>query len=106
MIGIALKEAFTTMIISRAEIASVLSAYKTVKRKATGATASLDAADSFEASDAASSLGTFHSAAAEPFYRPDLVDRLRHQISEGRYFVPTEDIVEMLLGRLLVAAAA
>jgi anti-sigma28 factor (negative regulator of flagellin synthesis) len=34
-----------------------------------------------------------------------LVNRLRYQISEGRYFVPTEEIVEKLLGRLLVAAA-
>jgi len=93
------------MIISRAEIASALSAYKTVKRKSTDVTAPLDTADSFERSDAASSLGTFQSAAAEPFYRPALVDHLRHQISEGRYFVPTEEIVEKLLGRLLVAAA-
>jgi anti-sigma28 factor (negative regulator of flagellin synthesis) len=91
------------MIISRAEIASALSAYKTVKRKS--ASAPPDTTDSFERSDAASSLGSFQSAAAEPFYRPDLVDRLRYQISEGRYFVPTEEIVEKLLGRLLVAAA-
>ena len=93
------------MIISRAEIASALSAYKTVKRKSANSMAPLDAADSFERSDAASSLGAFQSAATEPFYRPDLVDRLRYQINEGRYFVPTEEIVEKLLGRLLVAAA-
>ncbi|HEY0383392.1 MAG TPA: flagellar biosynthesis anti-sigma factor FlgM [Candidatus Elarobacter sp.] len=92
------------MIISRAEIASALSAYKTVKRKSAHS-AQLDTTDSFERSDAASSLGSFQSAAAEPFYRPDLVDRLRYQISEGRYFVPTEEIVEKLIGRLLVAAA-
>ncbi len=92
------------MIISRAEIASALSAYKTVKGKANGG-ASLDPSDSFEASDAASTLGAYQSAAAETFYRPDLVDRLRYQISEGRYFVPTEEIVDKLLGRLLVAAA-
>ncbi len=93
------------MIISRAEIASALSAYKTVKRKSPPASAS-GAADSFERSDAASSLGAFVStAAAEPFYRPDLVDGLRRRISEGRYYVPTEEIVEKLLGRLLVAAA-
>ena len=93
------------MIISRAEIASALSAYKTVKRKPANGAASLDTADSFERSDAASSLGSFQTAATEPFYRPDLVDRLRYQINEGRYFVPTEEIVEKLLGRLLVAAA-
>ena len=93
------------MIISRAEIASALSAYKTVKRKSANGAAPLDSTDSFERSDAASSLTSFQSAAAEPFYRPDLVDRLRYQISEGRYFVPTEEIVERLLGRLLIAAA-
>jgi anti-sigma28 factor (negative regulator of flagellin synthesis) len=93
------------MIISRAEIASALSAYKTVKRKLVNG-APVDTADSFEPTDTASSLSTFRSAAtSEPFYRPDLVDHLRHQISEGRYFVPTEEIVEKLLGRLLVAAA-
>ncbi len=94
------------MIISRAEIASALSAYKTVKRKSSDSVQALETADSFEPTDTAASLGTFRTAAtAEPFYRPDLVDRLRHQISEGRYFVPTEEIVEKLLGRLLVAAA-
>ncbi len=93
------------MIISRAEIASALSAYKTVKRKSTAAAKPLDTTDSFERSDAASSLGAYHSAAAESFYRPALVDHLRRQISEGRYAVPTEDIVERLLGRLLIAAA-
>jgi anti-sigma28 factor (negative regulator of flagellin synthesis) len=93
------------MIISRAEIASALSAYKTVKRKPLNGAAHVDTTDSFEPTDAAASLGAFHSAAAEPFYRSDLVDRLRYQISEGHYFVPTEEIVEKLLGRLLVAAA-
>jgi anti-sigma28 factor (negative regulator of flagellin synthesis) len=92
------------MIISRAEIASALSAYKTVKRKS--AAAKLDTTDSFEPSDTASSLGTFQSAATEAFYRPDLVAHLRYQISEGRYFVPTDQIVEKLLGRLIVEYAA
>jgi anti-sigma28 factor (negative regulator of flagellin synthesis) len=93
------------MIISGAEIASALSAYKPVKRKSATGAASLDPTDSFEPTDTASSMGALRSAAAEPFYRPDLVDRLRYQISEGRYFVPTEEIVEKLLGRLLMAAA-
>jgi len=45
------------------------------------------------------------AATAEPFYRADLVEDLRHRIAEGRYFVPTEEIVEKLLGRLIVNAA-
>jgi anti-sigma28 factor (negative regulator of flagellin synthesis) len=94
------------MIISRAEIASALSAYKTVKRKSTVASVAFDTADSFERSEAAAALaGLLTSANAEPFYRPNLVENLRRQISEGRYFVPAEQIVEKLLGRLLVEAA-
>ena len=94
------------MIISRAEIASAVSAYKTVKRKASVGSMAVDTQDSFERSEAAASLsGLLTGASAQPFYRPDLVDDLRRQISEGRYFVPTEEIVEKLLGRLLVAAA-
>ncbi len=94
------------MMISGAEIASALSAYKTVKRKPAAGAAPLDPTDSFEPTDAASSMGALRSAAtSEPFYRPALVDHLRHQISEGRYFVPTDQIVERLFGQLLMAAA-
>jgi len=45
------------------------------------------------------------SAAAEPFYRHGRVAELRLQIAEGSYDVPSEDIAEKLLGRLLVDAA-
>ncbi|MBV8748890.1 MAG: flagellar biosynthesis anti-sigma factor FlgM [Candidatus Eremiobacteraeota bacterium] len=94
------------MIISRAEVASALSAYKTVKRKPSVASVAYDTADSFVRSEAAASIQTFVAAAtAEPFYRADLVEDLRHRIAEGRYFVPTEEIVEKLLGRLIVNAA-
>jgi anti-sigma28 factor (negative regulator of flagellin synthesis) len=93
------------MIISRAEIASAVSAYKTVKRKSGPTTAAH--ADSFEKSEAAASLtGLLTGATAQPFYRPDLVDDLRRRISEGQYFVPTDQIVEKLLGRLIVEFAA
>ena len=95
------------MIISRAEIESVISAYKTVKRKSTVASVAFDTVDSFERSEAASSLvNLVATVAAEPFYRGGLVDELRHRISEGRYFVPTDEIVEKLLGRLIVEHAA
>jgi anti-sigma28 factor (negative regulator of flagellin synthesis) len=92
------------MIISRAEINSAISAYKTVKRKATVATLRVDEPDSFERSEAASALGALFEA-SEPFYRPDLVEELRRRISEGRYYVASEDIVDRLLGRLIVEAA-
>jgi anti-sigma28 factor (negative regulator of flagellin synthesis) len=95
------------MIISRAEIRSALTAYRAVKRKNTVATVAFDTADSFERSAAAQSLAaSLFSATAEPFYRPDLVDDLQRRISEGRYYVPSEDIVDKLLGRLIVEVAA
>ena len=94
------------MIISRAEIASAVSAYKTVKRKPAASSVAVGSADSFEKSEAAASLSSLlTSATAQPFYRPDLVDDLRREISEGRYFVPTDQIVEKLLGRLIVEYA-
>jgi anti-sigma28 factor (negative regulator of flagellin synthesis) len=94
------------MIISRAEIASAVSAYKTVKRKSSVAAVAIESQDSFERSAAAASLASvLTSASAEPFYRNDLVEHLRRQISENRYFVPSEEIVEKLLGRLIVEFA-
>ncbi len=94
------------MIISRAEIASAVSAYRTVKRKSGVTVASLETADSFDRSDAAASLrDLFAAAIAEPFYRPDLVEKLRRQISEGRYYVSTDQIVERLLGGMMLVAA-
>ena len=94
------------MIISRAEIRSAVAAYKTVKRKPSVDALSFDTLDSFERSAAAESLASLaHEAARQPFYRTDVVDGLRRRISEGRYFVPTEEIVDKLLGRLIVEAA-
>ena len=94
------------MIISRAEIASAVSAYKTVKRKSPVASVAVDTKDSFERSEAAAALASvLTTASPEPFYRNDLVEHLRRQISENRYFVPSEQIVEKLLGRLIVEFA-
>jgi anti-sigma28 factor (negative regulator of flagellin synthesis) len=94
------------MIISRAEIASAVTAYKTVKRKSSVASPSIDSTDSFVRSEAAASLaGALTASTSEPFYRNDLVEHLQRQISENRYFVPSEQIVEKLLGRLIVEFA-
>jgi len=94
------------MIISRAEIRSAVAAYRTVKRKSSVDTLAFDTADSFERSELATAMAEIvHAAIAEPFYRKDLVDDLGRRISEGRYYVPTEDIVDKLLGRLIVEAA-
>ena len=92
------------MIISRAEIQSVISAYKTVKRK-TVATVAHDS-DRFDRSDMAASLNALaQSLSADPYYRTELVEKLQRQISTGQYHVPSEDIVDKLLGRLIVEAA-
>ncbi|HEY0393641.1 MAG TPA: flagellar biosynthesis anti-sigma factor FlgM [Candidatus Elarobacter sp.] len=91
------------MIISRSEIASAISGYKTVKRKS--AVNGAGTVDSYERSEAADALVSVLASSTEPFYRPNLVEHLRRQISEGRYFVPSDQIVEKLLGRLIVEAA-
>jgi anti-sigma28 factor (negative regulator of flagellin synthesis) len=95
------------MIISRAEIRSAVAAYKTVKRQPSVDTLAFDTADSFDRSDLATAMAEFAHVAAvsEPFYRKDLVDDLGRRITEGRYFVPSEEIVDKLLGRLIVEAA-
>jgi len=94
------------MIISRTEIRSAVSAYKAVKRRPAVDPLGLETADSLEASDAATSLSSLiQDAIADPFYRADLVEDLRRRISEGRYYVPSEEIVDKLLGRLLVEHA-
>ena len=95
------------MIISRAEIRSAVAAYKTVKKKSAVDTLAFDTADSFVRSELALAMAEIaHSAiTTEPFYRTDLVTALERRISEGRYFVPTEEIVDKLLGRLIVEAA-
>ena len=94
------------MIISRAEIRSAVSAYRSVKRKPVAEAVPFDAMDSFERSQAAESLlSLVHTASQEPFYRKDLVDDLGRRISEGRYYVSSDEIVDKLLGRLIVEYA-
>ncbi len=93
------------MIISRAEIQSAISAYKTVKRKPAVATVGHDT-DRFDRSQTATSLTALsQDLSRDPFYRPALVADLQQRISEGRYFVSGEDIVDKLLGRLIVEHA-
>jgi anti-sigma28 factor (negative regulator of flagellin synthesis) len=91
------------MIISRAEIASAINAYRTVKRKSSVSTVAFDTSDRYDGSETALSLsGIVQIATTEPFYRGELVQELQQRIAEGRYFVPTEDIVEKMVGRLIL----
>jgi anti-sigma28 factor (negative regulator of flagellin synthesis) len=98
------------MIISRAEIESAVSAYRVARKKKTQATPSV----SFDSSDTEVSYASSTEAASfaemaasvtgEPMYREALVKDLARRVSEGKYFVPSEQIVEKLLGRLVLEA--
>jgi anti-sigma28 factor (negative regulator of flagellin synthesis) len=98
------------MIISRAEIESAVSAYRTSRKKKAQAAQSVsydtappevEYVSSSEATTFAEMAG---SVTAEPMYREALVNDLKHRIAQGKYYVPSEQIVEKLLGRLVLEA--
>lgn len=96
------------MIISRVEIESAVAAYRAgIKRvsKSGGAqaTSEVSAADAYAPSDEANSLAALRETViAQPYYRQRLVNELKRRIEEGKYYVPAEQIVEKMLGRLIV----
>ncbi len=95
------------MIISRAEIESAVSAYRTQrKRRAQAAeSVSFDTNDAYVSSAEASAMADLAaSIVEEPLYRDALVRDLQRRIAEGKYYVPAEQIVEKLLGRLMLEA--
>jgi hypothetical protein len=93
------------MIISRAEIESAVSAYRTsAKRKSRISAVTYDT-DRTDLSEGSATIASyFTEVMAEPFYRTSLVSDLHHRISEGRYYVPTDQIVEKMIGRLVAEA--
>jgi anti-sigma28 factor (negative regulator of flagellin synthesis) len=95
------------MIISRAEIESAVSAYRTSrKRRAQAAqSVSFDTNDAYVSSTEGATMADLAaSVASEPLYRDALVRDLARRIAEGKYYVPSEQIVEKLLGRLVLEA--
>ncbi len=95
------------MIISRAEIESAVSSYRTSrKRRAQAAqSVSFDTNDAYvSSSEAATMADLAASVVSEPLYRDALVRDLQRRIAEGKYYVPAEQVVEKLLGRLLLEA--
>jgi anti-sigma28 factor (negative regulator of flagellin synthesis) len=95
------------MIVSRAEIESAVSAYRIARKRKTQAaqSVSFDTADAYVTSPEASALSDLAAAViAEPLYREALVNDLRRRVAEGKYYVPAEQIVEKLLGRLVLEA--
>ena len=96
------------MIISRAEIESAVSAYR-VSRKTQGAerpnrSRSTPAMCSSPRPKPRLSRSWRATSPTEPLYRDALVNDLRRRIAEGKYYVPSEQIVERLLGRLVLEA--
>lgn len=98
------------MIISRAEIESAVSAYRTSRKKKAQAAQSVsyDTAppdvEYVSSTEASSFAEMAASVTAEPMYREALVKDLQQRISQGKYYVPSEQIVEKLLGRLVLEA--
>ncbi|BDE06264.1 hypothetical protein WPS_15400 [Vulcanimicrobium alpinum] len=94
------------MIISRAQILCVVAAYKLRKQSVSSSALRFETPDSLKRLETAKAFGGLSDEAREAFYRQDVVDTLHHKIADGRYFVPTEEIVEKMLGRLIVEAAS
>jgi anti-sigma28 factor (negative regulator of flagellin synthesis) len=95
------------MIISRAEIESAVSTVRTARKRRTESALSVSfgESDAYVSSSEAVSLSDLAaSVAEEPMYRDALVRDLQRRISEGKYYVPSEQIVEKLLGRLVLEA--
>ena len=94
------------MMISQAEIALALAAYRLrpAGHRSRRITAAQRARHRWSAASVLELLGRV--ALGEPFYRHSRVDDLRLRIAQGSYAVSSEDIVEKLLGRLLVDAAS
>jgi anti-sigma28 factor (negative regulator of flagellin synthesis) len=96
------------MIISRAEIESAVAVYRAslrrVNRTASIAEPSEVAeSDTFSPSEEAATLNSLREQVIErPYYRERLVNNLKRRIEEGNYFVPADQIVEKMLGRLIV----
>jgi len=97
------------MIISRAEIESAVSAYRVARKKKAQAAQSVsfdtNPVDAYVSSAEGSTMAELAAAVtAEPMYRSALVDDLQKRVAEGKYYVPAEQIVEKLLGRLVLEA--
>jgi anti-sigma28 factor (negative regulator of flagellin synthesis) len=98
------------MYINRAEIEAASSAFRASrKRKIAESSATepmtVETSDTYVSSGAGASMADLAAnVTAEPMYREALVNELARRVSEGKYFVPAEQIVEKLLGRLVLEA--
>lgn len=86
------------MRISQTEIDSVINVYRT---RAVAATRGASEADAFSISKDALLMSKVRASYERlPDVREDRVRELRRRIAEGKYYVPTDMIVEKILGRL------
>lgn len=95
------------MYINRAEIDAAVSSYRTSRKRKANATESVshDSGDIYVSSGEAASMAELAArVTAEPLYREALVNELARRVSEGRYYVPADAIMEKLLGRLVLEA--
>jgi anti-sigma28 factor (negative regulator of flagellin synthesis) len=97
------------MNISRAEIESAVSAYRTSRKRKAQAAQSVsydtEPVEYVSSTEALTFAELAASVTAEPMYREALVKDLQRRVAEGKYYVPAEQIVEKLLGRLVLEAA-
>ncbi|MDE2573667.1 MAG: flagellar biosynthesis anti-sigma factor FlgM [bacterium] len=89
------------MRISATELQSVIAVYRTSGLgNVRGGAVVMDAAEiSF---DGAALMAIRKAYDRLPDVREDRVRELRRRVREGKYFVPTDEIVEKILGRLAV----
>ena len=98
------------MYINRAEIDAAVSAYRTSRKRKTASasapdTVAVETSDTYVSSGAGASMADLAaSVTAEPMYREALVNELARRVAEGKYYVPADQIVEKLLGRLVLEA--
>jgi len=96
------------MHINRTENDSVAGIYRASRRRRvdpTDPSAPLESVEAFVASPEGMASAELASAVlADPLYREALVNELARRVAEGKYFVPSEQIVEKLLGRLVAEA--
>lgn len=94
------------MIISRAEIESAVSAFRVARKKkaqfAQSVSFDTEPVEHVSSAEASTFAEMAASVEAEPMYREALVNDLQLRIVEGNYYVPSEAIVEKLLGRLVL----
>jgi len=101
MVSLARKQSEESdMIISRTEISSAISANRPARKR------SLAVPSDLYVPGEGFSLAAFAADVAQtPFFREELVNELGRRISQGKYFVSSDEIVDKILGRLFAEAA-